>query len=344
MSLRRRGFVGAAVATMALARAGWTQQRALVDSVGRHVRVPDRAKRVMAAGPPASVLLYALAPEAMVGWIPVPPAEAKPYLLPSVRGLAANMRLTGEGEALDLDGIKTLRADLILDFGSTAAGYVRLAERVQTETGIPYALIDGSIGHLPAALRLAGDMLGRRERAEALAAYAEKSLSLVDDAMKSVPAGRRPRVYVARGNDGLLTAVRGSGLVETVERAGGATVAEGRAGLGGGLTVSFEQIAAWKPDIIIAFDHASFDATRRRPEWSAVTAGKRVVAAPTLPWGWLGEPPSINRLIGLRWLSLVLYPDRVLMDLASEARDFHRLFYGTAPTDAELTSLLDGAV
>lgn len=37
------------------------------DATGRSVTIPDAPARVLAAGPPASVLLHALAPEAMVG-------------------------------------------------------------------------------------------------------------------------------------------------------------------------------------------------------------------------------------------------------------------------------------
>jgi hypothetical protein len=33
----------------------------------------------------------------------------------------------------------------------------------------------------------------------------------------------------------------------------------------------------------------------------------------------------------------------VKLDLRSEARAFHRLFYGVVPSDTELTALLEGA-
>src|SRR5712664_3424522 len=73
-------------------------------------------------------------------------------------------------------------------------------------------------------------------------------------------------------------------------------------------------------------------------------AERRVYAAPTVPWGWLGEPPSINRLIGLRWLLAVLYRTEPRIDVPAEAKAFHRLFYGVAPSDAELSGLLEGAL
>lgn len=42
-------------------------ERTLTDSAGRSVRLPDRVERVFAAGPPASVLVYAPAPERLLG-------------------------------------------------------------------------------------------------------------------------------------------------------------------------------------------------------------------------------------------------------------------------------------
>jgi iron complex transport system substrate-binding protein len=342
--MRRRDALALLGASL-LARPALAQGGTLVDSVGRRVVVPDRVARVMAAGPPASILLYVLAPDAMVGWVPQPPAEAKPFLLPAARELPASGRLTGRGgDTPDNERISTLRPDLIVDFGSVGATYVTLAEKVQAATRVPYALIDGAIDKSPASLRLAGELLGRSERAAALAGYAEQSLAKVG-AVLTKAVGPRPKVYVARGPEGLLTAVRGSGLTEVVERAGAINVAKGKAERGGALSPSLDQVAAWQPDIVIAFDRAAYQAIRTQPDWQKVAAvsGKRVFAAPTLPWSWLGEPPSVNRLIGLRWMLSVLYPKEAAMDLRAEAREFHRLFYGVAPSDAELGVMLEGA-
>jgi iron complex transport system substrate-binding protein len=60
--------------------------------------VPDHIERVMAAGPSASVLLYMLAPEKMIGWNRKPAAAELPYLLPIVRDLPEIGRLTGTQE------------------------------------------------------------------------------------------------------------------------------------------------------------------------------------------------------------------------------------------------------
>ena len=48
------------------------EARTVIDSAGRKVEVPDKIEKVFAAGPPASILLYMLAPDKMTGW-PNPP-------------------------------------------------------------------------------------------------------------------------------------------------------------------------------------------------------------------------------------------------------------------------------
>ena len=52
-------------------------------------------------------------------------------------------RITGRGNTANLEVVLALKPDLILDVGSVSATYVSLAERVQQQTGIPYALLDG---------------------------------------------------------------------------------------------------------------------------------------------------------------------------------------------------------
>ena len=50
---------------------------AVTDSTGRPVQVPDRIARVLPAGPPAAILLEAIAPDLMLGWTSPVPADAE---------------------------------------------------------------------------------------------------------------------------------------------------------------------------------------------------------------------------------------------------------------------------
>ena len=146
-----------------------TLARTITDSAGRKVEVPDRIERVFAAGPPASILVYMLAPEKMTGWPDPPTPEERPYIAPQYRDLPALGRLTGRGGTANLEVVLKVKPDLILDFGSVRDTYVSLADNVQEQTKIAYVLIDGRFEATPAALRLLGDILGLKARGEQLA-------------------------------------------------------------------------------------------------------------------------------------------------------------------------------
>src|SRR5690606_38422844 len=107
-----------------------------------------------------------------------------------------------------------------IDYGSISPTYVSLADRVQEQTGIPYILIDGSFDAMTKALELVGELVGEPVRARALIEYTEETLALID-ASKPSP----PRVYYARGPNGLQTGLEGSINVESIARIGAINVA-----------------------------------------------------------------------------------------------------------------------
>ncbi len=234
-----------------------------------------------------------------------------------------------------------VKPDMILDFGSVRDTYVSLADAVQAQTGIPYVLIDGRLEATPAALRLLGRVLGLEERGEELARYVEETFAAIDEALASLPEEKRPRVYLARGADGLETGVKGSINTEIIERAGGRNVVEA-AGQRGLVRASIEQVIVADPDIIITWDRNFFDRLERDPLWHSVRAVRdgRVYLSPTAPFGWIDRPPSINRIMGLKWLARLFYPERFTADLREETRAFYRRFYHVDPSDAELDTLI----
>src|SRR5260370_40015613 len=125
-----------------LSRPVWAEGRTIVDSANRKVTLPDRISRVFVAGPPASVLMYVLAPDTMVGWIRLPTPAEKEFLTAPARDLPETGRLTGRGDTVSLARLVAARPHLGLDLGSVTETFVSLANRVQEQTGIPYVLID----------------------------------------------------------------------------------------------------------------------------------------------------------------------------------------------------------
>jgi iron complex transport system substrate-binding protein len=324
----------------------WAQDgtHTVTDSAGRRVEIPHQISRVLAAGPPASVLLYTLAPGRMIGWVRTPSAAEKPFLMEKVRDLPEYGRLTGRGGTANLESVLRFNPDLIIDSGSTSGTYVSLADNVQGQTKIPYVLLDGRFESTPAIYRLLGEWLGVKERAEELARYAEETLNGLTARIASIPENERPRVYYGRGANGLETGLAGSINMEVLERVGAVNVAAA-AGTGGITKVSPEQVLAWNPEVILALDPGFYRSVGTDPLWSSVKAvgDKRIYLAPNLPYGWFDAPPGVNRLIGVRWLMATLYPRQFPESIRDTTREFYKLFYQVDLTEQQLDTLLTPA-
>ncbi|HEL3817020.1 TPA: ABC transporter substrate-binding protein [Stenotrophomonas maltophilia] len=266
-------------------------------------------RRVFAAGPPAAVLLAAMAPERLLGWPMKVSPDALAQLPAVVRTLPVVGRLAGRGSTVSLERLLAMQPDLVLDAGDFDASYRDSAERVWKQTAIPFELIAGRLPDHPAQLRHVGRLLGVAARGEALAQAAEAQLALVREVLAARPEAARPSVYYGRGSDGLESGLSGSINTEVIEFCGGRNVAAG-AGAGGLARVSFEQLLAWDPDVILTQDAGFAAHAAQDPRWRALRAVReaRLYCAPVLPFGWLDGPPGINRLPGLPWLLSRLHP------------------------------------
>src|SRR5262249_58687841 len=113
--------------------------------------------------------------------------------------------IRGRANTANLEVVLALKPDLILDVGSVNPTYISLADRVQQQTGIPYALLDGRFDGIPFGYRTLGALIGWREQGESLASNAEDTMKTITQRVGSVPPDRRPPVYYARGPRGLAT-------------------------------------------------------------------------------------------------------------------------------------------
>ncbi|MFL6566156.1 MAG: hypothetical protein ACJ8G5_14570, partial [Burkholderiales bacterium] len=138
-------------------------QSTVVDASDREIRPPAKVERVYAAGPPAGLLVFAIAPDKLTGW---------------TRAMRPN-----EAEFF-------AQRDLIVDVGSTGATLASLASQVQEQTRIPYGLFDGRIESTPATLRALGKLMGNEGPAEKLAAWYERELA---DAKQRVATAKEHR-------------------------------------------------------------------------------------------------------------------------------------------------------
>ncbi len=187
-------------------------------------------RRVFPAGPPASITLFTVAPDKMLGWTRMPSAAARPFLPKRYADLPEIGRLTGRGNTVNLENVVKLAPDLVLDVGNTTETYVSLADRVQAQTHIPDVLIAGHLVQTPQTLRVLGGLLDVQKRAEALALYAKAALNETQQQIAKIPPPDRPSLYIARGPHGLESAVAGSIGSEVVDLIGARNVVGTEAG------------------------------------------------------------------------------------------------------------------
>jgi iron complex transport system substrate-binding protein len=337
MHINRRILLGSLSAAVLVPKRARAQN--VTDGAGRAVPIPRRVTRVFPAGPPAAIALYTIAPDLLLGWPRANRAEEREFLDPKVSARPEVGRITGRGNTANLEVVLALKPDLILDIGIVNNTYISLAERVQEQTGVPYALLDGRFDGIAGSYRTLGALIGRRDAAETAARYAEDTIKTITGRLP--PPEKRPRVYYARGPRGLETGLGGSINVEMIELLARNVAAGTRGGLA---TVSIEDVLVWNPDVIVTIDKDFAETVYGHPAWRPVAAvrAKRVHLSPKLPFGWVDFPPSVNRLIGLWWLAKILYPELFPENLQTLTREFYQRFYHVSLSDAQIERVLAG--
>jgi iron complex transport system substrate-binding protein len=331
-------------------RAQTPQTRTIVDMAGHAVSIPAVISSVYTIGPVGEIVLYTLAPGKLAGktWKLVAPQTdllTEEYLKKPLLGGWYGKNTTANPEVI----IKA-HPDIVL---SVEHHDMVSTEPVKEKLGLPVVIADCGLESLDSMYRFIGAVVGERARADTLARYCRATLDSVTSGVARIPDAEKVRVYYAEGTTGLETDPKGTMHTEVIDMAGAQNVAditvERSYGRG---TVSFEQLLLWKPEVIlVCLDHGyaggseNYKRITTDPTWATIDAvkNKRIYCIPSVPFNWIDRPPSVNRIIGLKWLANLLYPDRFKMDIREEAKTFYKLFYHRNLTDAELNKVLENA-
>lgn len=325
-------------------------QRVVTDMAGRQVVVPKKIHKVLAMSPMGTILVYTLDPSLLAGWNYKPDPEETAMLLEPYRDLPVLGSWLGKDSVGNLETIIKAHPDVLISMGDPLAQTSAL--RVQEQIHIPVYILDGTLDRLPETYGKAAELLGSEERAALLANECRKTLQEIKDKVGAIPPAKRRRYYYAEGLKGLETEPAGSAHSEALNFAGGINVAATEEQKGYGHSpVSIEQVLQWNPDIIVTgYDHSSspgqfYRSVGSDPRWSHVDAVRRheIFEAPQYPYSWIDRPPSVNRMIGIKWLANLFYPDVFRYDMRSETRSFYATFYQVQLSDTQLDQLLAAA-
>lgn len=325
--------------------------RTVVDMAGRSVSIPTKVEKVYTPSPIGTIVMYTLDEKKLVGLNYKLSDIEKKYTSEYYKKLPVLGGWFGKGNTGNVEEIIKAKPDVIISMGDINNSSKSQAEDLQKKLGTPVLLVDGKLENMDKAYEFLGDIIGEKERAKELGNYCKKTTDETKAAVANVPQEKRIKVYYAEGTKGLETDPKGSPHTEVLDLVGGINVADVPLKSGYGRSeVSIEQVLSWNPDMIIVGADAGFatnslPSIMKDPAWKNIKAvkEKQVYQIPFAPFSWFDRPPAVNRIIGVKWLANLLYPDYVKIDLKAETKEFYKLFYHRDLTEAEVNELLQNA-
>lgn len=310
-----------------------------VDSLGREVELPVDIQKIAPSGTMAQVIVYQIAPEKLCGLASSISGMTKEIYLDSMADLPVFGTLYGKKANLNKETVIMAAPDVFIDVGDIKKGSAEAMaadlDKVQEELGIPVIFFEANLDNYHEVFVKLGALLGYAERGEQLGKYAEEALQY---ATTNPVEGKT--VYLAVSTDGLSTYTAGSSHSQAVEKAGSKNVITSDLTQSNG-TVSLETLYTINPEYILCVDPSAYDTITSSLEWQSIDAVKNgnVYKVPNIPHGFVTGPPCTNRIVGLFWLTSVLYPERGV-DIVAKTIEFYSLFYHYELTQDQAKAIL----
>lgn len=295
----------------------------VTDAAGREVTVEKQPERLVSGYYISSSLLIALGVKDRMVGIEDKAASRSIYTLSAPE--LAELPSVGSAKQPDVEMMISLNPDLVI-----LPQKLKDVAGTLDELGIPAILVNPENGEqLKETVMLLATVTGS-DGAALLTEYArleEKASALTADAAK-------PKVYLG-GNSAMLKTA-GSGMYQNtmLTLAGGENVAAEITD-GSWAEISYEQLLAWNPEVIILAADASYtvDDVIGDPILAEVSAVKdeKVYAMPSAPEAW--DSPVPGTVLGSLWIVSKLYPERYSeAEFLEDAKAFYTRFF-----DFELT-------
>ena len=315
--------------------------RVFTDSVGREVEVPAQIDKVALSGPMAQIVLFALCPDKLVGVSNAWSTEAEQYLDEKYFTMPEIGQLYGGKGELNPETLLQSGAQIVIDVGEPKGSIAEDLDALQEQTGIPFVHITATTETTGDAYRMLGDLLNMKDEAETLAAYCEK---IYDRTVSIAGSVEKANVLYVTGDAGQNVIASGSYHAEILDLlTNNLAVVDDPSSKGTGNEVSMEQILTWNPDVVVFAPESIYATVQDDAAWQSVTAIKNgaYYEVPFGPYNWMGFPPSVQRYLGMMWLSKVLYPDATVQyDLFDDVHEYYELFYHCDLTRAQYDALV----
>lgn len=327
------------------------ETREITDMAGRKVTVPaaEDIESVFSTGPVAAIFMYMVAPNKLLGWNYELNDVEKSIILEKYHDLPN----FGMGDAINYEAVIAANPTIALNCGKINDAMVSDCDALSKSLGIPVIAVDNELNNSAEAFRFMGELLGVEDHAEELAEYSEKIFTDIAS-LADIPEDEKVSVYFGNGEDSMETAPRGSQHAQILDAVNVTNVADLELGDGSRVQISAEQLLAWNPDVIVVNGEPKADKSGNsaaedilsNPDYASLKAvqDNKVYGTPNAPFSWVDRPAGPNRLIGMRWLSAVVYPEYIKCDVNEEIREFFNLFYHVDLSDEQLENVLKGTL
>lgn len=315
--------------------------RVFTDSCGREVAVPADIQKIAVSGPLAQMVVFAIAPDRMVGVANAWDESAKAYFDAKYLELPLLGQLYGGKGELNLETLLAAAPDVVIDVGEPKDSMAEDLDALQEQTGIPFVHIDAYLASMDDTYAMLGDLLAMPNEAQGLADYCRYAYDKVKAIADSV---EKVNLLYVTGEEGLNVIARGSYHAEVIDMlCNNLAVVDEPSSKGTGNEVDMEQILNWNPDAVIFAPGSIYSTVADNENWQTIPAIRdgRYYEVPMGPYNWMGFPPSVQRILGMQWMAKVLYPDAADYDMYETTQTYFQLFYHcdlTAEQYAALTA------
>lgn len=315
--------------------------RVFTDSCGREVTVPADIQKIAVSGPLAQMVVFAIAPDKMVGVANAWDESAKAYFDAKYLELPLLGQLYGGKGELNLETLLAAEPDVVIDVGEPKDSMAEDLDALQEQTGIPFVHIDAYLASMDDTYAMLGDLLAMPNEAQGLADYCRYAYDKVKAIADSV---EKVNLLYVTGEEGLNVIAKGSYHAEVIDMlCSNLAVVDEPSSKGTGNEVDMEQILNWNPDAVIFAPDSIYSTVADNENWQTIPAIRdgRYYEVPMGPYNWMGFPPSVQRILGMQWMAKVLYPDAADYDMYETTQTYFQLFYHcdlTAEQYAALTA------
>ncbi len=332
------------IAALSLTACAQSAGRVFTDSTGREVTVDQEISKIAVTGPLGQIVVFAIAPDMLVGipsaWNPA----AKAFLDEQYYSLPVIGQLYGGKGDLNLEELLKAAPQVVIDIGEPKDSIAQDMDALTEQTGIPFVHISAYLEHMDETYTMLGELLGLEEEAGVLAETCERIYSRAVEMMQGV---EKVNMLYVTGENGLNVLANGgyhSGVIDMM--ANNVAVVENVSSKGTGNEVDMEQILNWNPDVIVFSENSIYDTVGEDPVWQSVSAieSGRYYEVPFGPYNWIGQPPAVQRLLGMVWLGKLLYPEAATYDLYDEVAQYYQLFYHCDLTREQYDALTAKAI